>query len=57
MSPHETMVIAESLYTKGYITYPRTETTKYASTFDFKGSLNNFSEHPDFGENVNWRRI
>ena len=52
ISPHETMVIAESLYTKGFITYPRTETTKYASTFDFKGSLNNFSNHPDFGENV-----
>ena len=52
MSPHDTMVIAESLYTKGYITYPRTETTKYASTFDFRGSLNNFSNHPIFGENV-----
>ena len=52
MSPHDTMVIAESLYTKGYITYPRTETTRYASTFDFKGSLNNFSTHPIFGENI-----
>ena len=46
------MVITESLYIKGYIAYPRTETTKYASTFDFKGSLNNFSIHPDFGRNV-----
>ena len=52
MSPHETMVIADNLYTKEYITYPRTETKKYASTFDFKGSLNNFSTQPDFGENV-----
>ena len=52
MSPHNTMVVAEKLYTMGYITYPRTETTKYASSFDFVGALNNFKTHPVFGKNV-----
>lgn len=52
MSPHQTMVVAENLYTKGYITYPRTETTKYSSSFDFKGTLSSFSNHPTFKDNV-----
>jgi len=53
ISPHHTMVIAEKLYTMGYITYPRTETTKYAPTFDFKKSLNDFSNHSVFGSKIN----
>ena len=52
MSPHNTMVVAEKLYTMGYITYPRTETTKYASSFDFVGTLSNFKSHPVFGKNI-----
>jgi DNA topoisomerase-3 len=52
MSPHHTMVVAEKLYTMGYITYPRTETTKYASTFDFHKSINDYINHPVFGKNV-----
>lgn len=53
ISPHHTMVIAEKLYTMGYITYPRTETTKYAPSFDFKKALNDFSSHAVFGPKVN----
>lgn len=52
MSPHETMVVAEKLYTMGYITYPRTETTKYASSYDFYKTLNDYSSHPVFGKPV-----
>jgi DNA topoisomerase-3 len=36
----------------GYITYPRTETTKYASSYDFVKTLQDFSSHPHFGKQV-----
>ena len=52
ISPNRTMNLAENLYMEGYITYPRTETTQYSPTFDFKSNLNKFKNSEIFGKNV-----
>jgi DNA topoisomerase-3 len=50
MSAHETMKTAEHLYLRGYITYPRTESTTYSGNFNFKEILSQHRNHPDWGQ-------
>ena len=52
MSAHDTMKVAEHLYLRGYITYPRTESTTFSNNFNFKEVLSQHQSHPDWGQYV-----
>ena len=47
MSSHNAMGIAERLYLRGYLTYPRTETTSYPKNFNFKNLVENLKNYDD----------
>ena len=41
ISPKKASIFAQELYMGGYISYPRTGSTKYSPNFDFDGNLSN----------------
>lgn len=50
MGPHHTMQIAERLYTQGYLSYPRTESTAYPASYDIREALSIHRNHPIWGD-------
>ncbi|KAK6122903.1 hypothetical protein DH2020_043369 [Rehmannia glutinosa] len=50
--PQLAMQLAERLYTQGFISYPRTESTAYPSSFDYKGTLGALARNPVWGDYV-----
>lgn len=53
MSSADIMHAAEDLYTKGYISYPRTETDQYPEGTDFHALLQLQTDHPTWGVYAN----
>lgn len=50
LGSHKLMEIAEKLYNKGYISYPRTETDAFSKNFGFKNIINKLKNDERFGE-------
>ena len=51
-SAQRAMSLAETLYTAGYITYPRTDNTVYPNDLDVEELLGEFTDHPEFGDDA-----
>ena len=55
MSPKKVMSVAEKLYSAGFISYPRTETTKYdPNGFDLRKTLRDHVGHPEWGRTASY---
>ncbi|CAD8174816.1 unnamed protein product [Paramecium octaurelia] len=50
ISAHKAMELAERLYNKGYISYPRTETNKFPPTINLQTIIRDQQNHPVWGE-------
>lgn len=50
IGPHVAMNIAERLYTAGLLSYPRTESSAYPKSFDFRAVLRDHGRNAIWGE-------
>lgn len=53
ISSDRTMEIAEALYNKGLISYPRTETDKFATSYNLRGLIEKQTGHNEWGSYAN----
>lgn len=54
IGPHQGLQMAERLYTQGYLSYPRTESTAYPPGFDLRGLVHDQTRHPLWCVIVRW---
>lgn len=54
MSPKRVMQTAEKLYSAGFLSYPRTETTRYDQSFDASALLREHLSHPEWGKTASY---
>ena len=52
IGPHQALATAERLYLMGYLSYPRTESTKYPKSFDIAGTLKDQAQDNRWGSYV-----
>ena len=52
LSPHRCMHVAEQLYLAGYVSYPRTESTRFPASFDLKAVCEEHADHPVWGKHA-----
>jgi hypothetical protein len=50
IGPKECMKLAERLYLSGFLSYPRTETTRYPKSFDCREAVSLQTSHPKWGD-------
>jgi len=50
ISPEQAMSIMEKLYNKGYLSYPRTETTKFNPTINLRKIVSSLEHSSEYGE-------
>ncbi len=52
IGPHHALSVAERLYLSGYLSYPRTESTRYPASFDIAGTLRDQAQDNGWGKYV-----
>jgi DNA topoisomerase-3 len=52
IGPHAAMGVAERLYLMGYLSYPRTESTAYPKSFDYKHVVEQHARSSEWGRST-----